>query len=68
MNTDGKINQELKVNDISRIDGKTVMTTDETLAAAETHQSEGMAFFMVISTIFYLICSCFGCLAENWQS
>ena len=31
MKTDGKINQELKVNDLSKIDGKTVMTTDETL-------------------------------------
>ena len=27
------------------------MTTDETLAAAETHQSEGMAFFMVIEPL-----------------
>ena len=29
--TDGKINQELKVNDLSQLDGKTVMTTDQYL-------------------------------------
>jgi hypothetical protein len=31
MATDGKINQELKVNDLSQLDGKTVMTTDQYL-------------------------------------
>jgi hypothetical protein len=29
MTTDGKVSQELKVNDLSQIDGKTVMTTDQ---------------------------------------
>ena len=29
MKTDGKVSQELKVNDLSQLDGKTVMTTDQ---------------------------------------
>ena len=31
MKTDGKVSQELKVNDLSQVDGKTVMTTDQYL-------------------------------------
>ena len=31
MKTEGKVSQEVKVNDLSKIDNKTVMTTDETL-------------------------------------